>query len=219
MLGIMQGWYRADAITGLADGAAVASWPDSTANARTLSQATADYRPLYKVSIQNGRPAVRFDGSNDLLTGTFAGSLQFTVFSVQRPDGSLANLPYIYLVPGNGKNLWGGYLSSSQLYFGFFSGGGWRTYTPVHTSSVSLPEVWVLSYDQAWFRSWVNRSALSSLADVNTPTLGNELRIGRYGEELQTFDGDIFELAFFNVALTDRDRQRVERYLMRKWGL
>ena len=221
-LGIMQAWYRADAITALADGDPVASWVDSTANARTLTQSTADYRPAYKVSIQNGRPAIRFDGTNDMLSGAFAGSVQFTVFSVQRPD-IFTQFETIYRASGIiSYNMWAQYHSAAPqtlLQFGFVAVEGWYQYYPAHASSTTVPELWTLRYDQSWWRAWVNGGALTADAQTHTPYLGTVLNVGAWATEANAFDGDMFELAFFAEALSDRDRQRVERYLARKWGL
>jgi len=220
-LGIMQAWYRADIITALADGDPIASWVDSTANARTLTQSTADYRPAYKVSIQNGRPAIRFDGSNDMLSGAFAGSLQFTAFSVQRPD-IFTDYETVYLAQGINYNVWAAYETAApqtQLTFGFYGLEGWSYYLPWHASSTTVPELWTLRYDQSWWRSWVNGGALAPQAETNSPKIGTTINVGSWSQSFRQFDGDIFELAFFAVALSDRDRQRVERYLLRKWGL
>jgi len=218
-LGGMQAWYRADAITGLADGDPVASWVDSTANARTLTQSTADYRPAYKVSIQNGRPAIRFDGIDDMLSGAFGGSLQFTVFSVQRPDViETYDTVYVGYSPGH-PNVWGTYFSSLELSLGFDYAGGWIGYYPLHTSPTTSPELWTFRYDQTWLRSWANGGALAPQAETRSPYVGTLLIVGSWLAVRRYFDGDIFELAFFAEALSDRDRQRVERYLLRKWGL
>ena len=212
----MQAWYRADAITGLADGDPVASWVDSTANARTLTQSTADYRPAYKVSIQNGRPAIRFDGSNDRLTGAFAGSLQFTVFSVQRPD-TLGAWATIY--QASPMNVWATYSTDPTIVRFAFEDPARNYYYVAHAASTSVPELWTLRYDQSWWRLWVKGGALVPLAETDSPAGGTTLFIGVAGSYSYYFDGDIFELAFFAEALSDRDRQRVERYLARKWGL
>jgi len=218
-LGIMQAWYRADAITALADGDPVASWVDSTANARTLAQSTADYRPAYKVSIQNGRPAIRFDGSNDMLTGAFAGSVQFTVFSVQRPD-TIFDYETLYLaLSGGDAASFAGYSDATHLFLGFWGPEGWGYYFPGHASSTVVPEAWTSRYDQAWWRAWVNRGALTPAPQTKLPIIGISINVGAWVQGAQHFDGDIFELAFFAEALSDRDRQRVERYLARKWGL
>jgi len=219
-LGIMQAWYRADIIGGTA-GDPVASWPDSSAHSRTLTQATADYRPTFQSNTQNGRPAIRFDGINDMLAANFAGSLQFTAFSVQRPD-IFTLYETVYLAQGINYNVWAAYPTAAPqtyLTFGFYGLEGWSYYLPWHASSTTVPELWTLRYDQSWWRSWVNGGALDAQAETKTPYTGTTLNVGAWYQGLRHLDGDIFELAFFAEALSDRDRQRMERYLMRKWGL
>jgi hypothetical protein len=61
--------YDASNITGLADGAAVASWPDSGLSGQAAVQATGANQPIYKTNVVNGKPVVRFTstGSQYLL--------------------------------------------------------------------------------------------------------------------------------------------------------
>ena len=106
-------WLRADTI-GLADGTAVTDWLDSSGNAAHFSQ-TGGNRPLYKTGIQNGKPVVRFDGSNDYVLGNAAA---------RAISNNVAALT-IYMVmqttkPGSEKN---------PLYIGTNSGGSRATIT------------------------------------------------------------------------------------------
>ena len=48
-IGGLVAWYKADAITGVANGSAVNSWADSSGNGYTLTQNTAADQPLYEV--------------------------------------------------------------------------------------------------------------------------------------------------------------------------
>jgi len=53
-------WLKADAITGLADGATVNTWNDSS-SASTPRNATREFgTPIYKTNVLNGKPVVRF---------------------------------------------------------------------------------------------------------------------------------------------------------------
>lgn len=75
--------WEAESITGLADGASITNWPDTSGNSRDASQLTLtpDLRPVYKVNIFGSKPAVRFDGSNDELDfSNTAAPTNFTVF-------------------------------------------------------------------------------------------------------------------------------------------
>ena len=61
-------WLKADAITPVPDGTALATWPDSSGNSRDVIQVSGTQQPLYKTNILNGLPVVRFDGVNDTMT-------------------------------------------------------------------------------------------------------------------------------------------------------
>lgn len=85
--------FDADAITPVADGAAIASWADSSGNGYSAAQATSTQQPVYKIAANwgggtTGRPAVRFDGASsngDSLPTTLTSSLlsaEATIFVV-----------------------------------------------------------------------------------------------------------------------------------------
>jgi len=60
-----------------ADGDVVGLWKDQSVNAYDVSQATTEKKPLLKLAANgiNGKPAVLFDGSNDILVRTVANWL------------------------------------------------------------------------------------------------------------------------------------------------
>jgi len=82
-------WWPADRITGLEDDDPVGTFPDHSGNGNDLVQATAANKPLYKVNIQNGLPAVQSDGIGMYMTcATIATAQTNTVFLV----GSLVSM-------------------------------------------------------------------------------------------------------------------------------
>ena len=62
-------WLRADAITGLNDGDPVSTWIPQVYGNDAIQ--TGINRPLYKAGILNGKPVVRFDGTDDFYTDFF----------------------------------------------------------------------------------------------------------------------------------------------------
>ncbi|HZU77741.1 MAG TPA: LamG-like jellyroll fold domain-containing protein [Dehalococcoidia bacterium] len=66
-------WLEARFITGLADGAAVASWPDAGPNGYTASQATGASQPVFRQGQLGGYSAVSFNGSSQYLALSGAG--------------------------------------------------------------------------------------------------------------------------------------------------
>lgn len=82
-----------------ADGDPVGGWKDKSGNARNALQATAGIRPALKTGIQNGKPVVRFNGTdtylgvaNNLVHGaagcTVFMVIGFTVWAGKRPFGN-----------------------------------------------------------------------------------------------------------------------------------
>jgi len=55
-------------------GSSVSQWNDRSGNGRHVSQSVGSSQPTYATNQQNGKPAITFDGSNDRLTNTNAGS-------------------------------------------------------------------------------------------------------------------------------------------------
>lgn len=63
----------------------VATWSDKSGNGRDATQGTAAQQPTYKTDIQNGKPAVQFDGvDDDLATTNFTITQPYTIFVVDR---------------------------------------------------------------------------------------------------------------------------------------
>ena len=67
-----------------AGGQSVGMWKVAPANATNFVQATAVNQPTYQTNVINGKPAVRFDGSNDQLLFSATANPQ-NVFVVNRP--------------------------------------------------------------------------------------------------------------------------------------
>lgn len=70
------------------NGEAVKTWTN-LATGGNFTQGTAGSRPLFVTNVQNGLPAVRFDGTDDYLSNTtFAGSSAMTIFVVTKATTS-----------------------------------------------------------------------------------------------------------------------------------
>lgn len=78
-------WLDASQITGVADGAALSSWPDQSANAYNFTATTTQRPTYYKTTaakLINGNPAVWFNGTSNVM-GTASG-----VQAVNATDGT-----------------------------------------------------------------------------------------------------------------------------------
>lgn len=78
--GNLSGWYKADAITGLSDGAEVASWTDSSGRGNTLTQTISGAKPSYQTNELNSLPILRFDKDaspgDNLLSADLGGNFE-----------------------------------------------------------------------------------------------------------------------------------------------
>src|SRR5262245_51250340 len=71
----MRQWLRADSITGLASGAAVATWMDESGYGNHATQSTGASQPLWRANAINGYPVLEFDGADDYLSADGIASL------------------------------------------------------------------------------------------------------------------------------------------------
>jgi len=73
-----------------ADGDPVGYWLDKSGNNRHVSQTDPTKKPLLKLSVQNGRNTIRFDGVNDyILNSTISSSVsEFWTFAVFKKNGA-----------------------------------------------------------------------------------------------------------------------------------
>ena len=118
-------WLQADDLA-LADGASVAEWPDASGNGNGAT-ASGSRQPTFATSLgpseANGRPLVRFDGSDDRLEGSLSKVGPVTYFSVARGNEGGANtskgaIAEIYDSGGTSRNSM--YLPGDELRY--FSG-------------------------------------------------------------------------------------------------
>jgi hypothetical protein len=83
----------------------VKRWEDQSGNARHLLQATIANQPLWIASAQNGRPAVRADGTNDYLRVAFTLAQPTDVYFAGRVQTVIDNKAVIDGASANGLNV------------------------------------------------------------------------------------------------------------------
>lgn len=226
---------KADAITGVADGGAVATWPDSSGNAFDATEAT--NQPTYKTGIVNGRPIVRFDGTDDRLiiaTGfnaTTKAVSGITVIGVYKTAVSDATRRVLGIQQGTGtllRHAFGITSSSEGLANANPVDAGTAVAAASSGDAVPVGRVVIQSSvaDYAAALSiWINGIAGQSLAIPGTPGLSSATdslgaAVGfNGGISSQFFNGDIAEIVVYNRALTSAERLQVEGYLATKYNI
>lgn len=204
-------------------------WRDQSGNARDLRSAGATYNN-YFTGIQNGLPAVRFDGaerfssnSAGIAASAYITASAGTVFVVAGALVTSTDTATSY----DNDGIWGasgGYAGTffrqSTPYGYFFNwdgsedkaslgsnpGSGWHIYTWMHGSG----NVYGGMDD-------TRTSSLVSAASGNTSDLTGVFLLGvGYTNMIQ---GDFGEVVTYNTALSEDDRKLCETYLATRWGI
>jgi hypothetical protein len=219
-------WLKADAITGLADGAAVTTWTDSSPSGYNVTQANAAMRPLYKTNVQNGLPGVRFDGTDDYLYGgdvlEFLGTAPFTIMVMAKLNTVDTTYRRILAkekiaAPVEGWHLY--YQTASTRYFERQTAG-----TPTGAPAGAVPvsgAVYSLAvtFDGGrlrFFQNGAEQSVGAGGVNVINDTATN-LTVGASDTGAYPFSGDLFEVIVYNRVLSMDERQQIETYLQDKW--
>ncbi len=228
VLGIagLRGWWKADAITGVADGAILYSWPDSSGNGFTLPNALG--QPVFHLNKINGLPAVGFgdpgmgggvmeSNSAPILAANATGYAVFVVFQTPVVDPTLHCVVGIGLsgsavmLRRNGPDLEHYHMDGTGANYaivtkaGAFAAGAWRI-----TSAV-----WDGNNMKALLGGiFAGAKAAVGIGSTGTRmTIGDEAYVGNY------WDGPVAEVIVYQAPLTGNDRNKVEKYLGQKYAL
>lgn len=214
------------------NGQAVKSWIDKLGNGRNADQATANRQPTWQANQQNGLGAIKFDGTNDVLTLnpiawslSLSGQTTYTVVKLAAQADQMhvhATNTGGYTFNLNGNN-WaletGGAIAVSDAvsdttgyhYLGMIFDG---TQTNANTTTQNNARV-KFRYDGV-------QRALTFSANANATTSGsaNTLNVGADDSGSANFlNGYIAEMMIWTRTLNATEIAQVETYLKNKWGL
>lgn len=222
----LQGWWKADAdaynvadTTLATDGQTVAQWKDQSGNARHL--VTTGSPPTWESNEINGLPILRSVAAS-------SQELQTTGFTLA--DFVTAGAKTVFVVA---KSTTGGILYANDNIAGqtaFGINGTPATLTvfgydgTVDTASkgglTSNPTIVTALHSSGNFYAGVTdtrTASMGSAASGDTSVLTQPLVVFRDRGTFGTHD--IGEILIWNVALSESDRQSVERYLAARWGI
>lgn len=190
-------------------------WHDYSGYGNDAFQTIAGSRPTVTGNAVNGKPAVHFVGGSAqyfTLPNFLSGATSAEAVVVIRATSKAANSGFWrfgtsagdYFQNGNG-NVYDGFGSTTR----YLEGGLSQDITQFHVYQVS-------SQAGLW-QSWVDgvpfyRSITNSVAFSTAPLLG--LNNDGYG-----FSGDIAEIAVYNRALSDTERNSALAYLSQKYSI
>ncbi len=209
----------------------VSTWYDSNSQLlakNNATQATLANKPLFIKNVFNGGiPAIRFDGSSDLMSfdGTEIAKNNYSVFIVEqrRASGAGTALPLIggttatqhnnfHIIYDNNTTFRVGHFSYDNNYI-------------ITSYSVPIPRIHTATFSTTagqkyWLNGGLNVDASQS---GNTTALVSNAgaAIGRLfnGTSTLYYNGDIAEIIIFTKALKTEERQSIEAYLSKKYNI
>lgn len=207
-------WWKADAITGLANGAGVSSWPDSSGNARNLAQATSARQPSYQQEFPDFLPVVRFAGDDFMPVSWTLIAQPITVFLVASMPTITAD-QYFYdgFSTARCALFWAGQATEDQtlhLYSGTEASMGigaplpFAAYVAIHNGASSF--LYRNGVDVGGGARSVNTQGLDGF------TLGARLNSATFG-----LIGDVGEAGVYSRAITTVERTNLQDYLLGRW--
>lgn len=216
-------WLDTSQITGLSDGATVSSWTDASGNGYNATQTTEAQKPVYKTSVQSGKPALLFNGSKYLTLGVplginFAPQHQYSTFIVFKAEST----GYMFTKHFNSSSS----SSPCALYASSIAKAGVGSYTnsftdvAITSGAFNLLSV-VCSGASTVARVGANTTTLTT-GSSDASSNGYDFMIGARRNSSNTdyaygYSGYICEVIQYDSALSDTDRQKVEAYLNWKW--
>jgi len=231
----------------LDDATMITTWNDinpQTVTKANLTDSTSNLtRPTYRTNIINGLPAVLFDGTDDFLSTTNFSNISTaaTVFAVVRFPSTISATPAtrailskrtaagptVNIEFGNGTTITGWNYSDGTVDAPTALPGGNLAASTAYVASVvytanSATGCGNTSTGYAFFHNGAVNASTCGATNGATPTaVSDPLFIGKQGLTTSPtfFSGHIGEIIIFDRALKKEERQSIEAYLGKKWGI
>jgi len=193
----------------------ISLFADQSGQANNASQATGANQPLWVDNQLNGKPIVRFDGSNDFMefaSGFMYNWTDVSLFIVLKHPYSPNNAVFGYSAG------WGqGVLIYSANGGGYLNINGGNKYTDFLKNNQ-----WAISdfvYNSTSLNAYVNGVSLGAVGGGAPLSLNGVYALGKYaGSTSYCAAFDIAEMIIYDNSLSDVNRRTVEKYLAAKYG-
>lgn len=229
-------WLDASRITGLADGDPVGQWNDLSGNGNHATQTTAAKKPLYKTGILNGKPVVRFDGTDDLL---LANGIATLLTGTDVPNTVLGIIK-ARVLPSLGANpcfagLGRSSAGSAEHRWSLLNSGGTYSYRAARVDDSDASDSHTAGTPDTGTHIATARftgTAVTWIIDGAEAAPEASLNVGQLtvdrfaigalvqgGLETLFFDGDGPEFCLYNRALSTAELNRLHRYFGAKYNI
>ena len=222
-------WYAADRITGLTDGAAVATWADlSTSGAGDATQASGTVQPTYQTVEVNGLPVVRSDASDDYMTIANTGSIlndaTISILAVIKTSSATGSPAIIsdWESAGGQKGWFINLRVTTGRLVGQLDADNFVPSTGPNLAD-GRPHVVSVTFNTATgvFRSDGANQMSNTFA--GGATFGASIAligaISDGGTPAQLWTGDLAEVMVYSRVLNAGEISKLEKYLGEKWGV
>lgn len=189
------------------DGQSVQQWNDSSGNGRNASQSTSGNRPLYKVNIVNGQSVLRFDGSNDYMTGSVSSLAQPNVLFVVIKETTNQS-GHFFDGTGSTRNLFG-IGTNYQLYAG--------SAIDIGTRNQGVWHLYEGLFDGASSQAWIDGTSIGT-GNVGSQALNTTFHIGAGDGGSPVLAGDMAEVLFYD-SISSGNQTTIRNCLKSKYGL
>ena len=231
-LSSLVGWWRADSLNALSDGAGVSSWPDLSTNANTLTQGTGARQPIYhngsSTHAIGGQPVVTFVAANT----NWLQKASPTGIPATAPMWMLIVLRKLVTTSNYECMLnYGAGSGSGGLFVGFNSSsahnyqsivGSWAYAGPSVALGVATASLYQLSAAKVPSQSNLLRGnyptgTAQSTGAITAPT---QLTLGYYATTgVNPTDADIAEVIYGGALMSNLDCYNLCGYLLQRYGL
>ena len=223
-------WFRADKVLGdstsLSDGDAVRSWVNLASDEHHAFQPDDTKLPTYKENEFDSKPGIYFDGDAFLeLPHTSAEAIKSDEYTIlirlkaETGNDSAWGTPFSQraaIDPGDGFTV---YKSDNGLWshwIGGQGGGGDSWYKANSSRSILVDKEYVITarYDGSTLEIREDGFVLGSTSTTVTPA--QDMMAGRIGAQTERvvahymYKGSIYELLYYNRALTDEELEELE---------
>lgn len=209
-------WHDADSLSlnnddPVGDSGTGKEWTDRGTNGYDMVQSTATNRPLFKTNVQNSKPGILFDGSNDWLETTTATLTQAFTVCVACKNTSVSGDRYIF-DGSTARSLLRSSATSLQVFAGSLQN------VPSYTHDTNAHYV-IIVFNGSSSEVHIDGTTYTTSLNVGTNNL-DDLVYGRRGDIGGSYySGYIFEAFIYDSALGASDRGDVESYFADKWGI
>lgn len=214
-------WWDSNLLT-LSDADPVSTWE---ARFGPTLVALSGAEPTFKTAIQNSRPIVRFDGTDNFLScaNPLRNQTDCSIFAVFA-KGDTTSTDFRGLVDIGGNGVQGGVFfentTSTANRSEWSYGTGAATGTAIATTVGTAFHQWSVTHPSGGTPKLYKDagSAINGSGAASTSFVQTVMYVGSNTDHLRFMYGDLAELILYSTSLNDTDRAAVATYLKNKWG-